>query len=49
MDPVNDAPAVFAPSSEAVRVNDYDSFAEDYAAQDESGVQNAYYEWPALA
>ncbi|WP_026116482.1 class I SAM-dependent methyltransferase [Nocardiopsis valliformis] len=36
------------PSSDAVRVNDYDSFAEDYAALNESGIRNAYYERPAM-
>ncbi|WP_026119122.1 class I SAM-dependent methyltransferase [Nocardiopsis ganjiahuensis] len=45
MDRVTDTPA--APS-DAVRVNDYDGFAEDYAAHNESGVQNAYYERPAM-
>lgn len=29
-------------------MNDYDSFAEDYAAHNESGVQNASYERPAM-
>jgi SAM-dependent methyltransferase len=29
-------------------VNDYDSFAEAYAAENEAGVQNAYYERPAI-
>ncbi|MBB5490434.1 hypothetical protein HNR07_001571 [Nocardiopsis metallicus] len=29
-------------------MNDYDGFAEDYAAPSESGIQNAYYERPAM-
>ena len=28
------------------RVNDYDSFAEAYTAESDSGIQNAYYERP---
>ncbi len=30
------------------RVNDYDSFAEAYAAENETGLANAYYERPAI-
>ncbi len=29
-------------------MNDYDGFAEDYATHNESGIQNAYYERPAM-
>ena len=29
-------------------VNDYDSFAEAYTAQSDTGIQNAYYERPAI-
>src|SRR4051812_44711857 len=31
-----------------VRTNDYDSFAEAYAAENETGLINAYYERPAM-
>lgn len=48
MDRATDAPDAFASSTDAVRVNDYDSFAEDYATHNESGIQNAYYERPAM-
>jgi SAM-dependent methyltransferase len=30
------------------RVNDYDSFAEAYTAESDAGIQNAYYERPAI-
>src|ERR1700754_4454146 len=30
------------------RVNDYDSFATAYAAENETGLANAYYERPAM-
>jgi SAM-dependent methyltransferase len=30
------------------RANDYDSFAEAYTAKNEAGIQNAYYERPAI-
>jgi SAM-dependent methyltransferase len=30
------------------RVNDYDSFAEAYTVQSDAGIQNAYYERPAI-
>ncbi|MFD6287611.1 class I SAM-dependent methyltransferase [Streptomyces sp. NPDC060205] len=43
-----DKPESFATSSEPARVNDYDSFAEAYAAENENGVVNAYYERPAM-
>ncbi|WP_019814204.1 class I SAM-dependent methyltransferase [Saccharomonospora saliphila] len=32
----------------ASRVNDYDGFAEAYAAENEAGITNAYYERPAV-
>jgi len=30
------------------RANDYDSFAEAYTAESDVGIQNAYYERPAI-
>ncbi|HSZ48532.1 MAG TPA: class I SAM-dependent methyltransferase, partial [Streptosporangiaceae bacterium] len=33
---------------DASRVNDYDSFAEAYTAESDAGIQNAYYERPAI-
>jgi ubiquinone/menaquinone biosynthesis C-methylase UbiE len=33
---------------DACRVNDYDSFAEAYTAESDAGIQNAYYERPAI-
>src|SRR5580693_10338371 len=35
-------------SMDASRVNDYDSFAEAYTAESDAGIQNAYYERPAI-
>ncbi|MGW8783219.1 methyltransferase domain-containing protein [Streptomyces sp. NPDC055796] len=34
--------------ADAARVNDYDSFAEAYAAENENSLVNAYYERPAM-
>ncbi|MEU4667102.1 class I SAM-dependent methyltransferase [Amycolatopsis sp. NPDC023774] len=36
------------PDNRTLQANDYDSFAEAYAAQNEGGIQNAYYEQPAM-
>lgn len=36
------------PDNQTLPANDYNSFAEAYAAQNESGIQNAYYEQPAM-
>ncbi|MGV9796596.1 class I SAM-dependent methyltransferase [Mycobacterium sp. NPDC003449] len=35
-------------SADRARVNDYDSFAEAYAAENENSLANAYYERPAM-
>jgi len=48
MERVPDAPDSFARSADRVRVNDYDSFAEAYAAENENNLVNAYYERPAM-
>jgi SAM-dependent methyltransferase len=36
------------PTADPSRANDYDSFAEAYSAESDSGIQNAYYERPAI-
>ncbi|MEU8472801.1 class I SAM-dependent methyltransferase [Streptomyces sp. NPDC029006] len=41
-------PESFADAAEPARVNDYDSFAEAYAAENENNLVNAYYERPAM-
>src|SRR5215469_8680005 len=48
MERVTDAPESFAQSADRDRVNDYDSFAETYSAENESSLANAYYERPAV-
>ncbi|MCK9868075.1 methyltransferase domain-containing protein [Nocardiopsis dassonvillei] len=50
MDRVTDVPHTPAQAADAARTNDndYDSFAEAYAADNENNVQNAYYERPAM-
>jgi predicted TPR repeat methyltransferase len=34
--------------ADPARVNDYDSLAEAYTAESDAGIQNAYYERPAI-
>ena len=41
-------PEKHAPSAEPTRVNDYDSFAEAYTAENATSLYNAYYEQPAM-
>ena len=52
MERVSDVPESLAPSAEpagaVAGVNDYDSFAEAYAAENENNLVNAYYERPAM-
>ncbi|MFB7588694.1 class I SAM-dependent methyltransferase [Streptomyces sp. NPDC056169] len=48
MDQVADVSESFAQSADPARVNDYDSFAEAYAAENEHSLVNAYYERPAM-
>ncbi|POX55135.1 SAM-dependent methyltransferase [Streptomyces sp. Ru71] len=48
MDQVADTAEKFAPSVGPAEANDYDSFAEAYAAENENSLVNAYYERPAM-
>ncbi|GAA3168608.1 class I SAM-dependent methyltransferase [Streptomyces virens] len=48
MDRVTDVPEQPARPADPARWNDYDSFAEAYAAETENGLVNAYYERPAM-
>ncbi|MCL7491509.1 class I SAM-dependent methyltransferase [Streptomyces sp. MCA2] len=48
MDPVTDVPETLAQSADPARVNDYDSFAEAYSADNENNLVNAYYARPAM-
>jgi SAM-dependent methyltransferase len=48
MERVTDVPESFAQSAGRDRVNDYDSFAEAYSAENENSLVNAYYERPAM-
>ncbi|MEU3987700.1 methyltransferase domain-containing protein [Streptomyces platensis] len=48
MDPVTDTPETLARPAEPARGNDYDSFAEAYAADNENNLLNGYYERPAM-
>jgi SAM-dependent methyltransferase len=48
MDRVADVPESLAQSADTARVNDYDSFAEAYSAENETSLVNAYYERPAM-
>jgi SAM-dependent methyltransferase len=48
MERVSEVPDSFARSADRARVNDYDSFAEAYAAENENNLMNAYYERPAM-
>lgn len=43
-----DVPDMCAQSAEGDQVNDYDSFAEAYSAENEDNLVNAYYERPAM-
>jgi hypothetical protein len=47
MDRMSTAPEDGALATGASRVNDYDSFAEAYSAENEANLFNAYYERPA--
>src|SRR3954466_13497377 len=48
MERATDVPESFAQSSGRDQVNDYDSFAEAYSAENENNLMNAYYERPAM-
>ncbi|MEU6772383.1 class I SAM-dependent methyltransferase [Streptomyces sp. NPDC046759] len=48
MERVTDVPEGFAQSADPVRANDYDSFAEEYSAETEDNLVNAYYARPAM-
>ncbi|HEV7933055.1 MAG TPA: class I SAM-dependent methyltransferase [Actinomadura sp.] len=48
MERVTGVPESFAQSADPARVNDYDSFAEAYSAENENNLVNAYYERPAM-
>ncbi|MEU3479452.1 class I SAM-dependent methyltransferase [Streptomyces sp. NPDC033754] len=48
MDRAADVPESFAPTEDPARVNDYDSFAEGYSAENERSLVNAHYERPAM-
>ncbi|MFF1651083.1 class I SAM-dependent methyltransferase [Streptomyces sp. NPDC058240] len=48
MDRAIDVPESLAQPADPARVNDYDSFAEAYAAENENNLVNAYYERPAM-
>ncbi|GAA3118607.1 class I SAM-dependent methyltransferase [Streptomyces rameus] len=48
MERTSDAPESFTRSADPARANDYDSFAEAYAADTENNLVNAYYARPAM-
>ncbi|MEV0415511.1 class I SAM-dependent methyltransferase [Streptomyces sp. NPDC050448] len=48
MERVTDVSENLAQSADRDQVNDYDSFAEAYAAENENNLVNAYYERPAM-
>ena len=48
MERLPDTPESFAQSADRDQVNDYDSFAEAYAAGSENNLVNAHYERPAM-
>ncbi|GGW29549.1 class I SAM-dependent methyltransferase [Streptomyces griseoloalbus] len=48
MERAADVPGSSARSADQDRVNDYDRFAEAYAAENENNLVNAYYERPAM-
>ncbi|MFJ4694257.1 class I SAM-dependent methyltransferase [Streptomyces sp. NPDC088766] len=49
MERLPDVPESSARSAGPARVNDYDSFAEAYSAENEHNLVNAYYERPAMS
>src|SRR5919197_2122792 len=48
MERLTDVPENLAQPAEPAQVNDYDSFAEAYSAENENNLVNAYYERPAM-
>ncbi|MFF3314933.1 class I SAM-dependent methyltransferase [Streptomyces sp. NPDC003035] len=48
MERVTDGPERLARPTDPAQVNDYDSFAEAYSAENENNLVNAYYERPAM-
>ncbi|MEU2862064.1 class I SAM-dependent DNA methyltransferase [Streptomyces mirabilis] len=48
MDHLTDVPESFAQPDGPAQVNDYDSFAEAYSAENENNLVNAYYARPAM-
>ncbi|OEU86585.1 methyltransferase [Streptomyces abyssalis] len=48
MDHLTDVPEGLAEPASPAQVNDYDGFAEAYAAENENNLVNAYYERPAM-
>lgn len=48
MERVTDVPESFAQSVDLDQANDYDRFAEEYSAENEDSLVNAYYERPAM-
>lgn len=48
MERVTDVPESPAPPAHRAQANDYDSFAEAYAADNENNLVNAHYERPAM-
>ncbi|MGV9249550.1 methyltransferase domain-containing protein [Streptomyces sp. NPDC003710] len=48
MERVTDVPESFVQPADRDQVNDYDSFAEAYSAENENNLVNAYYERPAM-
>ncbi|MEU2448639.1 class I SAM-dependent methyltransferase [Streptomyces sp. NPDC012765] len=48
MERLSDVPESLAQSADPARVNDYDSFAEAYSAENENNLVNAYYERPGM-
>ncbi|WP_433414251.1 methyltransferase domain-containing protein [Microtetraspora malaysiensis] len=48
MERVTDEPESFTPSADRDQVNDYDSFAEAYSADNENNLVNGYYTRPAM-
>jgi 2-polyprenyl-3-methyl-5-hydroxy-6-metoxy-1,4-benzoquinol methylase len=48
MDRATDGPESLTPSADPARVNDYDSFAEAYSAENENSLVNAHYERPGM-
>ncbi|MFJ1869474.1 class I SAM-dependent methyltransferase [Streptomyces sp. NPDC088097] len=48
MERSTDVPESLAPATDPTRVNDYDSFAEAYSADNENNLVNAYYERPGM-